>query len=114
MYAVVKAGGRQIKVGPGQTVRIDRVQGDIGSTITFDQVLMVGGGAHVHLGSPALSGVRLDAEIIDHGKAEKVIIFKKRRRKNFRRKRGFRAQYTLVRIGHLHGAQEQWDGEAQA
>jgi large subunit ribosomal protein L21 len=114
MYAVVKAGGRQIKVSHGQTVRIDKVEGEPGSTIHFDQVLLIGGGVHIHVGSPALRGVQLEAEIVEHGKAEKVIIFKKRRRKNFRRKRGFRAQYTLVRIGRLHGSEERWDGPLPA
>jgi large subunit ribosomal protein L21 len=114
MYAVVKAGGRQIKVSHGQTVRIDKVAGEVGDTHVFDQVLLVGGGVHVHVGQPALPGVQLEAEILGHGKADKVLIFKKRRRKNFRRKRGFRAQYTLVRINRLHGVEGDWHGEAQA
>ena len=109
MYAVVKAGGRQIKVSPGDVVRIDKVNADIGSTIRFDQVLLIGGGLNVHVGEPAIRGAQLDAEVLEHGKAEKVVIFKKRRRKNFRRKRGFRAQFTLVRIGRLHGIEERWE-----
>jgi large subunit ribosomal protein L21 len=114
MYAVVKAGGRQIKVSHGQVVRIDKVDAEVGSTISFNDVLMVGGGLKVHLGAPSLPGLKLDAEVVDHGKAEKVLIFRKRRRKNYRRKRGFRAQFTLVRIGALHGSHEPWGGAAQA
>ncbi len=106
MYAIVKAGGRQMKVAQGDVVRVDRRDGEVGSTIFFDEVLLIGGGARPHIGFPTLPGVRLEAEILEQGKAKKVIIFKKKRRKNYRRKRGFRAQYTLVRIGRFHGHEE--------
>ncbi len=107
MYAVVKAGGRQIKVTYGEEVRIDRVQGDPGASYRFDKVLMVGGDG-VKVGRPYLEGVAIDAEIVEHGKAPKVIAFKKRRRKNYRRKVGFRAQYTIVRIGEISGIDGPW------
>jgi len=116
MYAVVKAGGRQIRVSPGQMVRIDKVDAEVGGILSFNHVLMVGGGEQVQVGAPTLTNVSLEAEILAHGKADKVIIFKQHRRKNYRRKRGFRAEYTLVRIGNLLGYGGEWmDGaEAQA
>lgn len=113
MYAIIKAGGRQIKVSHGQTVRIDKVNLEPGATLQFP-VLMVAGPLNVHLGAPYLAHVQLEGEVLDHGKADKVLIFRKRKRKNFRRKRGFRAQFTVVKIGRLHGIDEQWHVAPQA
>lgn len=112
MYAVIQAGGRQVKVSQGQEVRIDKIAGDVGNVYHFEKVLMIGGGERIHLGQPYLEGVTLESEILGHGKAKKVLIFKKRRRKNYRRKRGFRAEYTLVRIGGLKGLEVDWTPES--
>ena len=108
MYAVVKAGGRQIKVSYGDEVRIDRVQADPGAAFRFDKVLMVASDDGIEVGRPFLEGVSIDAEVVEHGKAPKVIAFKKRRRKNYRRKIGFRARYTIVRVGDIHGIDGRW------
>lgn len=108
MFAIIKAGARQLKVSHNQLVRVERLQAEPGATVTFP-VMLVAGPVNTHIGSPLLSSVELSAEVVKHIKAEKVIIFKKRRRKNFRRKRGFRAQFTLVRIGLLSGVEDRWE-----
>ncbi len=108
MYAIVKAGGRQLKVAYGDEVRIDRVQAEPGSHYLLEKVLMVGGGEKIQVGRPYLADVTIDTEIVEHGKAAKVTAFKKHRRKNYRRKRGFRAQYTIVRIGAISGIEGEW------
>lgn len=113
MYAIIKAGGRQVKVSHGQMVRVDKLNLEPGASVNFP-VLLVAGPVNVHVGTPVLAHVQLEAEVVEHGKAEKVIIFKKRRRKNYRRKRGFRAQFTVVKIGRLHGIDEHWHAAPQA
>lgn len=107
VYAIVKAGGRQVKVSKGDKIRIDKTSGDVGSNLCLSDVLFVSGD-EVRVGTPTLEGVSLDCTILEHGKAKKVLIFKKRRRKNYRRKRGFRAQYTLVEIKDLNGISVNW------
>ncbi|MFM7203892.1 MAG: 50S ribosomal protein L21 [Myxococcota bacterium] len=113
MFAIIKAGARQLKVSHNQLVRVERLQAEPGANVTFP-VMLVAGPVNTHIGSPVLARVELNAEVVKHIKAEKVIIFKKRRRKNFRRKRGFRAQFTLVRIGRLSGLDESWGSAAEA
>lgn len=113
MYAIIKAGGRQMKVQHGQTVRVDKLKLDAGATVEFP-VLMVAGPVNVHVGTPVLAQVQIEGTVLDHVRGEKVLIFKKRRRKNYRRKRGFRADYTVVRIGRLHGLDESWECAVQA
>ncbi|MCB9707841.1 MAG: 50S ribosomal protein L21 [Myxococcales bacterium] len=98
MYAVIASGGKQYRVEEGNVVRIDRLQGEIGAKVEFQDVLLVGGGERVQVGQPLLSGAKVAAEIIGHDLAKKVIIFKMRRRKGYRRKTGHRQPYTQVRI----------------
>lgn len=113
MYAIIKAGGRQMKVQHGQTVRVDKLSLDAGASVTFP-VLMVAGPVNVHVGTPMLAEVQVEGTVIDHVRGVKVIVFKKRRRKNYRRRRGFRADYTVVRIGGLRGLDESWEVAPQA
>ena len=101
MYAVVKTGGKQYRVAAGDVIKVERLGGDVGETIALDQVLMVGGedvdgGARV--GAPVLEGASVKAEVLDQGKAPKVLVFKKKRRKNYRRMRGHRQHQTVLRI----------------
>jgi len=100
MYAVIKAGGRQYKVSEGDTINIDRIDGDVGSKVTFDQVLLTGGEA-VKIGQPLVEGASVVGEVTVQGRAPKVIIFKKRRRQDSKTTRGFRAYYTAVRIDSI-------------
>lgn len=99
MFAVIKAGGRQYRVATDDVIEVDRMAGEVGESITFGEVLMVGGGdAAPVLGGPTIAGASVAGEVVEHTRARKVLAFKKRRRQNSRRIRGHRAQYTLVRI----------------
>jgi large subunit ribosomal protein L21 len=99
MYAVIRTGGKQYRVAAGQVVKVERLEGDVGQTIAFDQVLMVGDdGGEPTIGSPLVDGAQVTAEVLEQGKAPKIIVFKKKRRKNYRRTRGHRQLQTVLRI----------------
>jgi len=98
MFAVIRSGGRQYRVAANDVIEIDRVAGDVGDQIAFDQVLMLGGDGAPMLGSPTVDGASVAGEVVEHTRGDKVIAFKMRRRKNSRRTRGHRQHYTLVRI----------------
>ncbi len=97
MFAVIKTGGKQYRVAADDTLKVEKLAGDAGDKVVFDNVLMVGGDKPV-VGSPVVDGASVAAEIIEQGRGRKIIIFKKRRRKNSRRKNGHRQDYTLVKI----------------
>jgi len=97
MYAVIQTGGKQYRVEPGQKLRVERLPGNPGETVSFDQVLLVGGDSP-KIGRPLLSGASVSAEIIGHDRARKIIVFKLRRRKNYRRKQGHRQPFTELKI----------------
>jgi large subunit ribosomal protein L21 len=98
MYAVVNTGGKQYKVQKGETLRIEKIPGDVGSQVTFDKVLMVADGETVRVGHPLLEKATVQASIVEQDKAKKVIVFKYKRRKRYRRKQGHRQPYTAIRI----------------
>lgn len=98
MYAVIKTGGKQYRVAANETLTIERLEGDLGAVIEFTEVLMLAGEGEPQVGKPTLPGAKVTAEVVLHGRAKKVIAFKKRRRKNSRRKRGHRQEQTTVRI----------------
>ncbi len=102
-YAVIQAGGRQVSVTPGKIITLNRVTGDAGSTITFNEVLTVKGSGDkdLRIGTPLLQGVSVVGTILAHDKAPKVIIFKKRRRKGFMKKTGHRQLQTRIRIDKI-------------
>ena len=100
MFAVIKAGGKQYRVAPEDVIRIDRVTGEPGEIVEFGEVLVLGGDAP-QLGTPTISGATVAGEVLQHERGDKVIAFKKRRRKNSRRKRGFREDFTLIRITEI-------------
>ena len=100
MFAVIKTGGKQYRVAADEKLRVARVEGNVGDIIQFGEVLVVGGDTPV-LGLPTVSGASVAAEVLEHGRGDKVIAFKKRRRKNSRRKRGYRDEFSLVRITEI-------------
>jgi len=100
MFAVIKTGGKQYRVAAEDVIRIDKIKGDPGETIEFGEVLVVGGD-NVSLGAPTVAGASVAAEVIEQGRGPKIIAFKKRRRKNSRRKRGHRQEFTLVRVTEI-------------
>ena len=103
MYAVIKTGGKQYKVAPGEKLRIEQIPADVGAEIVLDQVLMVGDGESVRLGQPTLAGTAVKATVLAHGRGDKIEIFKMRRRKNYRRHQGHRQGFTEVKIEGIVG-----------
>jgi len=97
MYAVIKTGGKQYRVAKGDKISVEKLPGNVGDAISFDEVLLLGGES-LKLGKPLVSGAKVEAKILEHGRGEKVIIFKFRRRKNYRRKNGHRQPYTALEI----------------
>ena len=100
MYAVFKTGGKQYRVAAGDKLRVEKLPGNVGDAVTFDQVLMVGGEA-VKLGTPLLGGAKVEAKIAAQGLGKKLIVFKFRRRKNYRRKNGHRQPFTALEIVNI-------------
>lgn len=97
MYAVIRTGGKQYRVSEGDTLRVERLPGEVGSNIDFDDVLMIGGDSP-KVGKPTVSGAKVQAEIVAQDRNKKVIVFKFKRRKNYRKKRGHRQHYTEVKV----------------
>ena len=98
MYAVIKTGGKQYRVAPGEKIKIEQIPADVGAQIVLDQVLMVSDGDAVKLGNPLVSGAKVSATVIAHGRGVKVKIFKLRRRKHYQRTQGHRQNYTEIRV----------------
>ena len=98
MYAVVNSGGKQYKVQQGQVLRVEKIPGDVGSPVTFERVLMFSDGDNVSIGQPALEDVAVEGHIVEQGKAKKIIVFKYKKRKRYRRKKGHRQEFTAVMI----------------
>ncbi len=97
-YAIIRTGGKQFRVSAGQTYRFPTILGDAGATVEFNEVLLGSDGSSVRTGIPTLAGAKVSAEIVKHGRGEKIIVFKFRRRKNYARKQGHRQGFTEVRI----------------
>jgi large subunit ribosomal protein L21 len=100
MYAVIKTGGKQYRVAKNDVIKIERLDGEVGGEVTFPEVLMVGGDSP-QVGAPLVAGAKVTGTVLEQGKGDKIIIFKKRRRKNFRRKNGHRQLLTVVRIADI-------------
>ena len=101
MYAIIRSGDKQFRAEPGATVRVPTLAAEVGETVTFDQILLAGNGEDVTVGAPTVAGASVTAEVVAHGKGRKVIVFKWKRRKNYRRKQGHRQKFTEVRIGEI-------------
>jgi len=97
MYAVIKTGGKQYRVSQGDRIRVEKLDGEVGTSLEFDDVLMIGGDKVV-VGTPNVEGAKVTAEITGQDKAKKVIVFKMKRRKGYRRKQGHRQPYTDLKI----------------
>ena len=97
-YAIIRTGGKQFRVEPGQTLRVPTLLGEAGTQVTFNEVLLGSDGANVRTGVPTLSGAKVTGEIVKHGLGEKIIVFKFKRRKNYSRKQGHRQGFTEVKI----------------
>lgn len=102
MYAIIQTGGRQVRVGPGLTVQVDRIEGQPGQEITFEQVLLVArDGGEVVAGSPFVAGARVVGVVEGESRGPKIRVFKKKRRKGFRKTRGHRSTFTRVKINDI-------------
>jgi large subunit ribosomal protein L21 len=101
MYAVIKTGGKQYRVSAGEKLKVESLPAEVGSEITLDQVLMVGEGESVKMGTPMLSGASVKATVLAHGRGEKVRIFRMRRRKHYRKTQGHRQNYTEIQISGI-------------
>ena len=103
MYAVVKTGGKQYKVAPGEKLKVEQIPADVGAEVILDQVLMVGDGDAVRVGQPTLAGATVKATVLAHGRGEKIRIFKMRRRKHYQKHQGHRQNYTELQIDAIVG-----------
>ena len=98
MYAVIASGGKQYKVQEGEILKIEKIDGQVGSEVSFDQVLMMSDGEAVKIGQPTLTDATVTAHIVEQGKEKKILVFKYKRRKRYRRKQGHRQPFTAVKI----------------
>ncbi len=103
MFAVVRTGGKQYKVAENDIITVERLAAKTGAKVTLDEVLMLGAGAEVTLGSPAVAGASVTAEVLDQARGDKIIVFKKKRRKGYRRTHGHRQDLTVLRITAIAG-----------
>ena len=101
MYAVIKTGGKQYRVAAGEKLKVEQIPADIGQEIVLDQVLMVGAGSDVKVGVPLVAGASVKAKVVSHGRADKVKIFKLRRRKHYQKHQGHRQNYTEIEISEI-------------
>jgi len=104
MYAVVRTGGKQYKVAPGDVVLVEKLDGEAGAEIKLDDILMVNDGTTTVIGSPTVEGAAVTASIIEQGRADKILVFKKKRRQGYRRMAGHRQDQTVLRILDVAGA----------
>jgi len=113
MYAVIKTGGKQYRVQAGDLLVVEKLGGEPGSTVTFDEVLMLGDGAGVTIGAPVIEGAVVEGALVETRKGEKIKVFKKIRRQGYRRTGGHRQQQTVIRVTSIAGAglSDKWEGE---
>jgi large subunit ribosomal protein L21 len=104
MYAVIQTGGKQYRVKAGEALRVELLEAEVGATLSFDKVLLLGEGDAAKVGAPFVSGASVQATVLGHGRGDKVHIFKMRRRKHYQKSQGHRQSYTEVRIDGIVGA----------
>jgi large subunit ribosomal protein L21 len=105
-YAVIRTGGKQYRVTPGDVIRVEKLEGEPGAEVAFNEVLMTEDAGSVRVGTPLISGARVTGQVLQQGKAKKVLVFKKKRRKNYRRHQGHRQQFTAVRVTQIESGAE--------
>jgi large subunit ribosomal protein L21 len=103
MYAVVRTGNKQYRVEPGQRVRVERLSGAVGDAVELGEVLLIGGEGSARVGTPLVAGAKALGKIVGQGRAPKVMLFKAKRRKNYRRKQGHRQAYTEILVDRIEG-----------
>jgi large subunit ribosomal protein L21 len=103
MYAVVRTGGKQVRVAPGESVRVEKLEGAVGDPVELNEVLLVGGDEGARIGTPLVEGAKVVGTIAAQGRGPKLVIFKMKRRKGYRRKRGHRQSYTEIRVDGIEG-----------
>ncbi len=101
--AIVRTGGKQYRVEPGAVLRVEKIEGEVGGTIELPDVLLLGTGSDAQIGTPLVSGAKVTGTITAHGRGAKLIVYKFRRRKNYRRKQGHRQAYTEIKIDEITG-----------
>lgn len=104
MYAVIKTGGKQYRVAPGESLQVESLTADVGSAISFDEVLLVANGDSLKVGAPLVAGAAVKAEVTAHGRGDKIRIIKHRRRKHYHKEQGHRQNFTAVKITEIVGA----------
>jgi len=104
MFAVIRTGGKQYRVAQGDIIKVERLEAEAGATVTLDQVLMVGEGTDAKVGAPLVAGASVAAEVVAQDRGPKLIVFKKKRRQNYRRKNGHRQDITVLRITGIDAA----------
>ena len=104
MYAVIKTGGKQYRVAAGEKIKVEQIAADVGQELVIDQVLAVGDGAQLQVGTPLVAGASVTAKVVAHGRHDKVRIFKMRRRKHYQKHGGHRQGYTELEIGAVSAA----------
>jgi large subunit ribosomal protein L21 len=102
MYAIIRTGGKQFRAEPGKTLRIPSLDTEPGQTVTFGEVLLGATDDDLKVGAPLVDGAAVTAEVVKHGKGEKIVVFKFKRRKNYRRKQGHRQGYTEIRVSEIN------------
>ena len=102
MYAVIKTGGKQYRVAPGEKLKVEQIPADIGSEVVIDQVLLVGDGDAITVGQPLVAGASVVTKVVSHGRGEKVRIFKMRRRKHYQKRQGHRQNFTEIEISAVN------------
>lgn len=103
MFAIVETGGKQFRVEEGRSVKVAKMEAQAGTEITLDKILLVGAGADVKIGQPFVSGASVQCEVMDHGRDKKIIVFKKKRRKDYRKKQGHRQDFTMLKVKSIQG-----------
>lgn len=101
MYAIISSGGKQYKVEQGDILRVEKLEGEVGSDIVLDRVLMVADGDDIKIGQPVLEGAAVNGTVVEQGKARKILVFKYKRRKRFHKKQGHRQQFTAIKINSI-------------